>query len=66
MISKKVGAVDCEKHRTISITSQVAKIVLKVIDERLKSKVEESTDEAKFGFRRRKGTRNAILILYLG
>ena len=57
VISKKVGAVDSEKHRTISITSQVAKIVLKVIDERLKSKVEETTDEAQFGFRRRKGTR---------
>ena len=63
VIPKKVGAVDCEKLRTISITSQVAKIVLKVIDERLKSKVEETTDEAQFGFRRRKGTRNAILVL---
>ena len=58
-----MGAVDCEKHRTISITSQVAKIVLKVIDERLKSKVEETTDESQFGFKRRKGTRNAIFVL---
>ena len=58
-----MGAVDCEKHRTISITSQVAKIVLKVIDERLKSKVEETTDDAQFGFRRRKSTRNAIFVL---
>ena len=63
VIPKKVVAVDCEKHRTISITSQVAKIILKVIDERLKSKVEETTNEAQFGFRRRKGTRNAIFLL---
>ena len=63
VIPKKVGTVDCEKNRTISITSQVAKIVLKVIDERLKSKAEETTDEAQLGFRRRKGTRNAIFVL---
>ena len=54
VIPKKVGAVDCAKHITISITSQVAKIVLKVKDERLKNKVEETTDEVQFGFRRRK------------
>ena len=42
---KKVGVVKCNKHRTISIISQVAKIVLKVIDERLKRKVAEYVDE---------------------
>ena len=44
VIPKKEGAVDCGKYRTISIMSQVAKIVLKVIDERLKSKVDECVD----------------------
>ena len=39
VIPKKSGAIECEKHRTISIMSQVAKIVLKVLGARLKSKV---------------------------
>ena len=43
-IDSEVGVVDCSKHRTISIMSQVAKIVLKVIDERLKRMVAEGVD----------------------
>ena len=38
VILKKVAAIDFDKHRTISIMSQLAKIVLKVIGERLKVK----------------------------
>ena len=63
VIPKKEGAVDCGKYRTISIMSQVAKIVLKVLDERLKSKVAECVDEEQYGFRKGKGTRNAIFVL---
>lgn len=39
VIPKMEGTVDCENHRAISIMSQVAKIVLKVIDERLRNRV---------------------------
>ena len=63
VIPKKEGAVECDNHRTISIMNQVAKIVLKVINERLKRKVEETVDKAQFGFRKGKGTRNAIFVL---
>ena len=63
VIPKKEGAVECGKHRTISIMSQVAKIVLRVIDERLRRKVEETVDRAQFGFRKGKGTPNAIFVL---
>ena len=63
VIPKKAGAVDCSKHRTISIMSQVAKIVLKVLDERLKGKIAEHVDEEQYGFRKGKGTRNAIFVL---
>ena len=63
VIPKKSGAVECSKHRTISIMSQVAKIVLKVLDERLKVKVEETVDKAQFGFRKGRGTRNATFML---
>ena len=63
VIPKKNGAVECGKHRTISIMSQVAKIILKVLDERLKSKVDEGVDKAQFGFRKGLGTRNATFML---
>ena len=51
---------DC---RTISMMSQGVKIVLKVLDERLKVKVSEHVDEEQYGVRKEKGTRNAIFIL---
>ena len=63
VIPKKEGATDCEKHRTICIMSQVAKMVLKVIGQRLKAKVEEFVDEEQYGFRKGKGTREAIQVL---
>ncbi|XP_063885526.1 uncharacterized protein LOC135113837 [Scylla paramamosain] len=63
VIPKKEGAVECDKHRTISIMNQVAKIVLRVIDESLKRKIEETVDRAQFGFKKGKGTRNAVFVL---
>ena len=63
VIPKKAGATECSKHRTISIMSQVAKIILKVIDERLKRKVVDYVDEEQYGFRKGKGTRNATFVL---
>ena len=63
VIPKKEGTVECGKHRTISIMSQIAKIVLRVIDERLKRNIEETVDRAQFGFRKGKGTRDAIFVL---
>ena len=48
------------KHRTISIMSQ---IVLGLIDESLRTTVEETVDRAQFGLRKGKGTRIAIFTL---
>ena len=53
VIPMKVGAVDCTKHRTICIMSLVAKIIPKVIDERLKGKVRDYVDEEQYGFRKK-------------
>lgn len=52
VIPEKEGAVECGKHRTSSIVSQVEKTVLRVIDERLKRKTEETVDRTQFGFRK--------------
>ena len=63
VIPKTEGAAECGKHRIISILNQMAKITLKVIDNRCKSKVKKHVDGAKFCFRRNKGTGNAIFVL---
>ena len=62
-IPKKQGAIDCEKHRTISIMSQIGKVVLRVIRTRLKGKIEENLTEEQYGFRSGKSTTNAIFAL---
>ena len=63
VILKKNGAVDCNKHRRISIMSQMGKIVLKVLNGRLEGKVNETVDNVQFGFRKGLGTRNATFML---
>ena len=63
LIPEKLGAVNYNKHRTIGIMSQVAKIVLEVIDERQKRKVAKYVDEEQYDFRKGKGPRNAVFVL---
>ena len=48
---------------TSYIMSHITKILLKVLDGRLKRKVDEHVDEEQYGFRKGKGTRNAIFVL---
>ena len=62
-IPKKPGATECEKHRTISVMSQIGKVVLRVLRTRLKRKIEENLTQDQFGFRSGKGTTNAIFAL---
>ena len=57
----KVGAIDCNIHKIRSTMSQMAKIVLKVIDERLNKKVAAYVNEEQYSFRKGRGTRTAIL-----
>ena len=63
VIPKKEGGVDCSRHRTVSIMSQMSKIILKIVNERMKRKVEETVDNVQFGFRKGLGTRNATFML---
>ena len=62
-IPKKQGAIECEKRRTISVMSQVGKVLLRVLRARLKRKIEESLSQDQYGFRSGKVTTNAILAL---
>lgn len=62
-IPKKGNASDCSNYRTISILSHTSKILLNIVKTRLKGKIESQLGDDQFGFRREKGTREAILAL---
>ena len=62
-LQKKKGTRKCEEHRTISVIAHVAKILLRVIDRRLRRIMEEVVGEDQFGFRRGMGTRDAIAVV---
>jgi len=55
-LPKKGNATDCSNYRTIAILSHSSKIILNIIKNRLKHKVEERLDNYQFGFRKGKGT----------
>lgn len=62
-IPKKGNANNCSNYRTISLLSHASKILLNIIKNRLKGKIEEQIDEDQFGFRKNRGTREAIIAL---
>src|SRR5215469_11626045 len=59
-IPKVQGTLECEKHRTISIMSQVIKILLRIVLARIRNKIRPQISEEQYGFVKGKGTRNAI------
>ena len=62
-IHKKPKATRCQEHRTISIMSQVSKLLLKIMMDRMKGKIEAELDDAQSGFRQGKGTREGLFNL---
>jgi len=62
-LKKKPQPTKCSDHRTISLIAHTAKIVAKIIRRRIEKKIEYVLGEDQFGFRRRKGTRNAFGML---
>jgi hypothetical protein len=62
-IPKKIGADVCENYRTVSLLSHASKILTRIIYKRLENRVEERLAEDQFGFRKNRGTREAILAL---
>ena len=62
-IPKKPGAMECNKHRTISVMSQLGKIVLRIILNRIRNKIRPEIAEEQYGFVKGKGTTNAIFLL---
>ena len=62
-IEKKKGAKECVEFRTISLVTHASKIVLKMIARRLEWKAEAFLGDDQFGFRKERGTRDAIAAL---
>jgi hypothetical protein len=62
-LKKKPQATKCSDHCTISLIVNTAKIVAKILRRRTENKIEDVLGEDHFGFRRGKGTRNAIEML---
>ena len=50
----------CSDHRKISLISHTGKIVARILSKRLESKIEEVIEGDQFGFRKGKGTIDAI------
>ena len=61
-LKKKPQATKCGNHRTISLITHTAKILAKTL-RRIEKKIEGVLGEDQFGFRRGKGTRDAIGML---
>jgi hypothetical protein len=62
-LKKKPKATKCSDHCTITIIAHAAKIVARIFRRRIERKTEDVLGEDQFGFRRGKGTRNAIWML---
>ena len=64
-LEKKANATECGDYRTISLISHASKIMLKILTKRTEAKAEAINfiGEDQLGFRRGKGTREAIAIL---
>ena len=61
---KKNQAKKCSDHRTISLILHTGKIVAHILSKRLESKIEEVIED-QLGFRKGKGTRDAIGLMII-
>ena len=62
-LKKKPQATKCSDHRSISLIAHTAKIVAKILRRRFEKKIEGVLGEDQFGFRRGKGTTDAVGML---
>ena len=60
MLPKKDGATECDMHRTISLMSHLRKLLLRILMQRMRSKLKPEISNSQSGFMADKGTRNAI------
>ncbi|KAL1446687.1 hypothetical protein WDU94_006588 [Cyamophila willieti] len=63
VIPKKTGTTKCNEHRTLSLLSHASKILTNILINRIEDKIEVTLSDDQFGFRKGRGTRDAILSL---
>jgi hypothetical protein len=61
----KEEATKCSNYRTIGLIAHTAKTEAKILGRRIERKIEDVLGEDQFGFRRGKGTRDAIGMMTL-
>ena len=59
-LPKQPRATDCSNYRTISLMPHTLKIFLKIIQDRIGSKIDSEVGQTQFGFRPGSGTREGI------
>ena len=59
-VPKKGSAKECSKYCTIMLTSQVSKVVLKILQARFQHYVNQEPPDVQAGFRKGRGTRDQI------
>ena len=64
-LPKKGDFAECKNYRTIALTSQVGKVMMKILLGRLKAQTEEYMSEAQARFRKDRNTVQQILALRL-
>ncbi|XP_077301158.1 uncharacterized protein LOC143921680 [Arctopsyche grandis] len=62
-LPKKNKPTGCNDYRLISLMSHTLKILLKIIQERIRRKCENMISDSQFGFRRGLGTREALFCM---
>ena len=63
MLPLRVGATECDIHRTISLMRHLTKLLLRILLQRMRSKLKHEISNGQSGFMENKGTRNAIFTL---
>jgi len=63
LLLKKAGADQCNNFGTLSLISHASKLLTIIISKRIGNRIEEQLDYDQYGFRKNKGTREAILSL---
>lgn len=59
-LPKKPKAIEAKDYRTISFICHLTKLITRIVIKRIENKIEENIGEDQFGFRKGKGTRDAM------
>ena len=65
MLHKSGDTKDCTNYRTIALISHASKILLSIILNRLKAKVEMELSDCQAGYRKGRGTTDMLFVLQL-